>query len=190
MNIIFITAIFLSLFTTVAFAQNTSRQPSARPSPPSQATNRLEGAKLQVCQLRESAIKTRSERLIQLAATMQERFDATSERVKEYYTTRLLTEGKTVANYDSLVAQVQTKKDAVQTSLTNAQGDTTFSCTDSNPKTALMQFNEDMRSVLTALQEYRTAIKNLIVSINSVVGVENRTNPSTGAGSLNKGSNK
>ena len=58
MNIIFITAIFLSLFTTVAFAQNTSRQPSARPSPPSQATNRLEGAKLQVCQLRESAIKT------------------------------------------------------------------------------------------------------------------------------------
>ena len=164
-----ITAVSLSLlFTTATFAvgssnrpenpgsiaQNTTHQPSARPSLPSQAAARLEGAKLRACQARENAIKTRSERLTKLATTMQEKFDAIAKRVEDYYTSKLVPDGMTVPDYDALVADVQTKKTAVQTALTNAQnGVSGFNCTDNDPKTMLMQFNEDMKAVKSALQE-------------------------------------
>lgn len=210
LSVVSITTVSLSLlFTTATFAigtsnrpanagaaLNTTHQPSARPLP-SQATARLEGAKLQACQARENATKTRSERLTQLANTMQEKFDAIAKRVEDYYTTKVVPSGKTVSNYDSLVADVQTKKDAAQTALTNAQSDLSgFSCTDKNPKAMITKFNEDMKAVKSALQEYRMSVKNLIVGVHSVTGQENRTNPSNkpsqnpGQGNTNRGGNQ
>lgn len=212
LSVVSITTVFLSLlFTTATFAigtsnrpanagvaaQNTTNQPSARPSLPSQATARLEGAKLQACQARENATKTRSERLTQLANTMQEKFDAIAKRVEDYYTTKVVPSGKTVSNYDALVVDVQTKKNAVQTALTNAQSDLSgFSCTDNNPKAMITKFNEDMKAVKSALREYRMSVKNLIVGVHSVTGQENRTNPSNkpsqnpGQGNTNRGDNQ
>lgn len=214
LSVVSITAVSLSLlFTTATFAigtsnrpantgsgsaaQNTTHQPSARPSLPSQATARLEGAKLQACQARENATKTRSKRLTRLATTMQEKFDAIAKRVEDYYTTKVVPSGKTVSNYDSLVADIQTKKNAVQTALTNAQSDLSgFSCTDNNPKAMITKFNEDMKAVKSALREYRMSVKNLIVGVHSVTGQENRTNPSNkpsqnpGQGNTNRGGNQ
>lgn len=185
LSVVSITTVSLSLlFTTATFAigpSNRPAQPSARPSLPSQATARLEGAKLQACQARENAIKTRSGRLTQLANTVQQKFDAIAKRVEDYYTTKVVPSGKTVSNYDSLVADVQTKKDAVQTALTNAQNDLSgFSCTDNNPKAMITKFNEDMKAVKSALQEYRMSVKNLIVGVHSV----------TGQGNTNRGGNQ
>lgn len=210
--VVSVTAVSLSLlFATTTFAvkpsnlqekpdstaQDTFHHPSAHPSPPSQATTRLEKTKLRACQERENAIKIRSEKLTQLATVMQEKFDAIAKRAEDYYITKLVPQGKTVSNYDALVAYVQTKKDAVQTALTNAlDGISGFNCTDSDPKTMLMQFNEDMRAIKSALHDYRMSVKNLIVGVRSVTGQENRTNPSNkpsqhpGQGNTNRGGNQ
>lgn len=140
-----------------------------------QVQNRLTEAKLKACQAREKAIKKRSESLGKMAANMQEKFEAIAKRVEEYYTSKVVPSGKTVANYDSLVADIQTKKGAVQTALTAAQSNAgSFSCTSDDPKEQMRQFKADMRAVKSALKDYRTSIKNLIVAVHSVTGATER----------------
>ena len=141
---------------------------------------RLTEAKLKACQAREKAIKKRTEQLMKLATTMQEKFDAIAERVKEYYTSKVVPSGKTVANYDSLVADIQFKKEAVQTVLVTAQENAgSFACDGNDPKGQLAQFKDDMRAVKSALKDYRTSIKNLIVAVRSVIGTTERNNPTS-----------
>lgn len=90
---------------------------------------------------------------------------------------KVVPSGKTIANYDSLVADIQAKKSAVQTALSIAQNDAnSFSCTGDDPKGQLTQFRKDMQAVKKALKEYRTSIKNLIVAVRSVTGTIEREN--------------
>ncbi|MBI3397376.1 hypothetical protein HY045_02780 [Candidatus Woesebacteria bacterium] len=161
---------------------NVGSRPSGSPGIPQQAQNRLIDAKLKACQARENAIKTRSTHLGQLATTMEEKFDAIAKRVEEYYTTKVVPSGKTVSDYDALVADIQTKKTAVQTALTQAQADSTgFSCTGDDPKGQMTLFRKDMQAVIQALKDYRTSIKSLIVAVHSVTGTTERTSPSPSA---------
>lgn len=140
--------------------------------------NRLTEVKLKACQAKENGIKKRIGQLGKLATNMQEKFSAVEGRVEEYYTAKVLPSGKTVANYDSLVADIQTKKGAVQAALSQAQGDAgNFACGNDDPKGQLTQFKDDMRAVKSALKDYRTSIKNLIVAVRSVTGTTERANP-------------
>ena len=141
-----------------AAARNTRRQ------------THLTEVKLKVCQNRETAIKKRAENLGRLANSMLEKFAAHAQRVEEFYTTKVVPSGKTVANYDSLVADIQTKKAAVQAGVTQAQGSLgSFDCTGNDPKGQLTQYKSNMLAVKSALKDYRTAIKNLIVAIRSAI---------------------
>ncbi|MCX6725943.1 MAG: hypothetical protein NT052_01320 [Candidatus Shapirobacteria bacterium] len=146
---------------------------------PTQAQNRLTEAKLKACQAQENAITQRMIRLMELVTTMEGKFDAIAQRTKEYYTSKVVPNGKTVTDYDALVTTIQTKKDAVQTALTTAQTNSNgFSCVGNNPKGLLTQFRTDMQAVKKALQDYRTSIKNLIVAVRSVTGTTEKANPS------------
>ena len=151
--------------------------------PAQAATNQahLADAKLRSCQAKEDAIKKRASRLTQLATTMEGNFDKHAQRVEDYYTSKVVPSGKTVANYDSLVADIQAKKSAVASALTTAQNDATnFSCTGADPKSQLTQFRKDMQAVKRALKDYRTSIKNLIVAVRSVTGTtesESKSSP-------------
>ncbi|MBI5465227.1 hypothetical protein HY946_01300 [Candidatus Gottesmanbacteria bacterium] len=138
--------------------------------------NRLTNAKLKACQARENAIKKRTEHLGQLANTMMEKFDAIARRVEEYYTTKMVPGGKTVVNYDGLLSDIQTKKGAVQTALSQTQANTSsFACTSADPKGQLTQFKDDMQAVIKAFKDYKTSLKNLIVAVRSVTGTTERT---------------
>ena len=134
---------------------------------------KLQEAKLQACQAREEGIKNRSTHLTNLAKNIEDKFDAILTRVQNYYTNKVVPSGKTLSNYDTLVSNIQTKKTAVQTALTKAQNDVaTFSCTSGSPKDAMLKFKTDMLAVKQALKEYRTSIKNLIVSVHGVTETE------------------
>jgi len=146
------------------------------------AETKLTEAKLKACQNREAAIQKRSTQLTKTAENMLTKFDSIATRVETHYTSKVVPSGKTVSNYDALVAEIATKKSTVQKDLNKANTDAAaFSCTSDDPKGILTQFRTDMQAVKQDLKDYRTSIKNLIVAVRSVTGTtESTSNSSTG----------
>ena len=135
---------------------------------------RLEGIKLRSCQARENAINNRINSLTRLTGNMEVKFASISARVQEYYSSTLVPDGKTLSNYDSLLSDISAKKDAVDAALATAKAlGEDFSCQADNPKSLFTTFRENMQAVKSALKEYRTSIKNLIVAIRTLNSEEN-----------------
>jgi hypothetical protein len=118
-----------------------------------------------------------------LVSKIIERFDDIAARVENFYTSKLVPKGKTLGNYDALVADIQSKKTAVNAALTKAQSDINgFSCTADDPKGLLRQYRLDMQAVKGALQDYRKSIKNLIVAVRGLVGASETATPTMSPG--------
>lgn len=152
---------FLFLLSLVFVTPTFAAKPSSLPTP--------SDGKVRACQARQDAIKNRMESLVKMAANMEEKFDSIANRVKDFYTNKVLSTGKTVANYDTLVSNIQTKKDVVKSDLNKARSDVdSFNCETGDPKTLFNQFRLDMQMVKKALKDFRTSIKNLIVAVHSI----------------------
>ena len=161
--------------TTQAVNSQMEKAKEAMQAKREKAKSQLDAAKLKVCQAREKGITTTMTNLNTRGTEHLAVFTKIADRVEAFYTSK----GKTVANYDTLVADVNAKKSAAETAIANAKASgTTFSCTDSNPGMAAQQFKDAHASVVKALQDYRTAIKNLIVAVKSV---QSDANTSTSA---------
>jgi len=133
------------------------------------------------CSARENTIKTRLINLTTFAENMAIKFDAIANKVKLYYTTTVLPNGKSINNYDSLVENIKTNKDTVTTTLTKAQNDANnFTCSETDPLQQMEIIREDMQTVKQALKDYRSAIKNLIVAIRPVSQDQVISSPSAG----------
>jgi len=134
--------------------------------------------RMQACKAREVSIKNRMNHLTQLATEMQAKFDRHAQKVEDYYNNKVVPGGKTVDNYDELVASIDAQKTAVTDALGEAQTTAdAFSCENGKPKEQVKQFREDMQTAKRALKAYRSAIKDLIVAIRSVNGAGDNANP-------------
>jgi len=149
----------LALLASPVLAQ----KPSPFPTP--RGTGLTNGA-LRACEARQDAVKNRMMSLTNLATNIEKVFDSIATRVETFYTDKVLPSGKTVSNYDALVAAIAAKKTVVDTDLASAQTMVNeFSCTTGSPRTLLTQFRVDMQKVKSDLKDYRTSIKNLIVAV-------------------------
>lgn len=129
------------------------------------AGEKLSAAKLKACENRKANINNRMTRISERATKHLEVFNAISERAQTFYTEK----GKTLTNYDQLVANVTAKKAAAESVIASMTTATTeFTCDGVNPKQTVEEFRTGHKSAITALKEYRTAIKDLIVGIKSV----------------------
>jgi len=125
-----------------------------------------EHANPRACQAKEDAVKKRSLQLVKLATNMEVRFDTIAARVENFTTSS----GKTIPNYNALLADIAAKKAAVSAALVTSQADAAnFSCTSNDPKGQLVKFRLDMQVVKDALKNYRSSIKNLIVTVRTTV---------------------
>lgn len=125
---------------------------------------RLEGAKLKACEAREKRIEATMGQMTKRGENHIAVFTKIADRVKAFYEEK----GRTVANYDELVAAVDTKKAAAEEAVGQAQSvSDVFSCDSDNPKIASQEFREAHQAQVAALKEYRTAVKNLIVGVKS-----------------------
>lgn len=166
-------AVFLSVTIVNAAAAN---KPLAATTGQAIAAQKLTEAKLKVCQNKEAAIKKRGAQLTNMVNNMLIKFDSITTRVETYYTDKVLPSGKTVSDYDALVAEIAAKKSAVQTDLDKASIDAAaFVCTSDDPKGQLTQFRIDMQAVKQGLRDYRISIKNLIVAIRSIIDTTEST---------------
>ncbi len=142
---------------------------------------KLDERKLKVCQTKEKVLGNRLGSLTRMTENMLEKFDRIAIRVKEFYTNKVVTAGGSVSNYDALVADIDVKKAAVETALASAKTNSeSFSCDSDDPKGVLTRFRENMQAVKSALKDYRTSIKNLIVAVkNAAKTAEPSPSPET-----------
>ncbi|OGY22299.1 MAG: hypothetical protein A2126_03930 [Candidatus Woykebacteria bacterium GWB1_45_5] len=129
---------------------------------------RLDQVKLKVCQKKQAGIKKRSQSLARRANLITNRFDRITTRVKEYYTNKLGSKGVTIENYDQMVADIATKKEAVDVALKKAESTAKdFSCDSDNPKGQIQAFRQDMINVIRALKEYKKSVINFLVAVRT-----------------------
>lgn len=160
-------ALLLVVARTTSAGNHESRVPI---NVPTTGTEAQEEGMERACEAVEESIQTRNDQIVLLAETILTKFDNISERVQEYYTTELVPEGHEVENYDALLADIEDKRADVEAALDEAASSAeNFDCDLSDPKTSVLAFKDDMLGVIDALQEYRLAIKDLIVAVNTVV---------------------
>lgn len=162
--IAFLLSLIYLIFVPRTFAQTAS-------SPSADKTERKEARMLKVCQVHERNIKNRLDSLIRLVTNQETKFDAIATRVETRYTEKLVPKGKTLSNYNDLVADIAAKKAAVDSALNTAKSDVaSFSCTAPDPKSQLTTFRKDMQSVKRALKDFRKSVRNLIVAVRTLSG--------------------
>jgi hypothetical protein len=129
------------------------------------AGEKLTAKKLKACENRQANINERTTRISDRGTKHLALFTSIAERAKAFYVKK----GNVLANYDTLVADVEAKKVAAQTTVdTIATSKATFTCEGNDPKLAVDDFKAKLTLRNNALKEYRTAVKNLIVGIKSV----------------------
>lgn len=129
------------------------------------AKTRLEGARLRACQARTKTVTNLMSRIASRGQKQLDLFTAIAQRTQNFYEKS----GKTLSNYDELVAEVTTKKAAAQEAVTAVKNSTTqFDCDGDDPKGTASHFKEHMQAQNEALKAYKTAVKNLIAGVKSV----------------------
>lgn len=129
------------------------------------AHGKLVDVKLRVCENRQKAITNIMSRIADRGQRQLTLFGTIAGRVEAFYTTK----GKTLSNYDALVADVNAKQAAAQTTVDTVKSDSTgFDCTGTDPKGFVSTFKDSLKSEISALKVYRTSVKNLTVGVKSV----------------------
>jgi hypothetical protein len=130
---------------------------------------KLADVKLKVCQKREASINRKMQNMAARGQRQIEVFNTIAERTQAFYAKN----GKTLANYNALVADVAAKKAAAQAAVAdNKAKSVSFKCDGSDPKGAAQSFKASLTAEQAALKAYKTAVKNLIVGVKSVVKTE------------------
>lgn len=130
-----------------------------------EAKTRLADVKLKVCQNRQKAITNIMARISDRGQKQVDLFGTIADRTEAFYTEK----GKTLSNYDMLVADVAAKKVNAQTAVDNTKSASTeFNCDGADPKGAVATFKNNLEVQNGALKDYKTAVKNLIVGVKSV----------------------
>lgn len=164
-------AMAVGLLDSHASAQATDAQTAVQ--------TRLDAVKLKVCQIREKSIDNIMARIADRGQKQLDLFSSIATRVETFYTNK----GKTLSNYDALVADVNAKQAAAQTAVDTVKADkASFKCDGADPHGAADVFKNDLKLEISALKDFRTSVKNLIVGVKSVQGTtqSSANSPTTG----------
>lgn len=141
------------------------------------AQTRLTDAKLKSCQNRETAINNIMSRLSDRGQKQLDLFSSIADKTEAFYVQK----GNTIATYDALIADLATKKTTAEATVATVNSDsTTFKCDGTDPKGVASIFKDSLKAEITALKDYKTAVKNLIVGVKSAQSATALSNTTTG----------
>lgn len=141
------------------------------------AQTRSADAKLKACQNHEKAVTNIMARIANRGQKQTDLFTKIADRTEAFYTNK----GKTLSNYDVLVADVTAKKTDAQAAVDATKATSVeFKCDGTDPKGVASTFKEQLKTQNDALKAYKTAVKNLIVGVKSVQSTTAAAQSSTG----------
>lgn len=122
----------------------------------------------QACEARMANVQTRSQNMVHTATTLMSRIGAIETKVEEFYQNRLVNAGLELENFDDLQAQIQAKQRVVEMNMEDAtKTAANFNC-NNDPRGQVNQFGTQMRTVTRAMNDYKTAVRNMLVAIHRV----------------------
>lgn len=125
---------------------------------------KLESKKLEACQKAQAKINATIARLADRSQKQYDLYTTTFNRVKTFYVDKQLS----IANYDSLVAEVNAKQAAASAALANIKSTTvTIDCSGDDPKGSTQTFKSRVDSAGTPFKDYHSAVKKLIAAIKA-----------------------
>lgn len=131
-----------------------------------EAEGRLQGTKMTLCENHKDVITAIMARIADRGQKQTDLFATIATRVETFYTKS----GKTVTNYNTLVADVNAKHTAALAAVAKIKADSnTFTCSATNPQGIVTSFKSDLKLEISALQAYRTSVRNLTVAVKTVV---------------------
>lgn len=144
-------------------------------TPGSQASGHLPSGRLKACQNRQKAINTILGRIVTRGDNQLQLFNTIAQRVEAFKTSKNVT----VANYDQLLATLQTDQTKATNDLAAMKTNDTLDCTGSNPQGMVSAFQTDLKTEISDLKTYRTDVKNLIVAVKTAVTSTSSTSTSS-----------
>jgi hypothetical protein len=88
-----------------------------------------------------------------------------ADKAEAFYTKS----GKSLSNYNALVADVNAKKSAAQAAVNVVKSDqASFKCDGADPKGTANTFKDDVKKMESAIKDYKTSVKSLIAGIKTV----------------------
>lgn len=157
-----------------------SKLPTQAVSGKANGSAHMTAGKLRACQNRQNAITNIMTRIDTRAQNQITLFSTIATRVETFYTKQ----GKTLSNYSQLVAAVNTTQAQATSDFATVKTNSTFSCSSSNPMGMVMSFQGYLKTEISDLKNFKTAVKNLIVGVASANGVSvSASSQSTGQGS-------
>lgn len=118
-----------------------------------------------VCEQRKVSINNKVTAFSKSADNILTRFDVVYTRVKAFKTDKKAD----VANYDALIAAADAKQAAATEAVAALkETSTTFDCASTDPAQTLATIKAATVDARTALKEYRTSIKNIVVALAQV----------------------
>ena len=160
---------------TANAATNTSTNQSKVPSPGTNGKANAANGLQKACQNRQVAITNIMTRIDMRANNQINLFSTIASRVEAFYTKQ----GKTVSNYPALVAAVDQAQTTATTEFSTLKTNTGFTCSKSNPKAMVLTFQSYLKTEISDLHAFKTAVKNLIVGVATANGVKVSTTQST-----------
>lgn len=121
--------------------------------------------RLEQCQKREARINEKMQKIAERKAAQVEVFNKIAERTIAFYEENALV----LSNYDELSADVSAKKGVVEAEIANLKSTVVdFECDSEDPLKVSEAFKSAREAVVTAMKDYKTSVKNLIVGVKSV----------------------
>lgn len=138
-------------------------------------TNRATSAselKLQACEVHRKVINLRQTNIITHTNNVQDRLGKLVVAVENFYTQKLVPQGKTIANYDALVSDVGAKNTALTTALDKVKADTDgLTCEKDQAKGQFATFRTDVQSLIKAVKDYRQSVIQLFQAVKKAAGL-------------------
>jgi hypothetical protein len=125
---------------------------------------KLEAKKLEICQKKQTSINKVMGNITDHKTKQAEVFSKIADRVQAFYEEKSLS----VDNYDELVKAVDDANAKVLAEIENLEAsDVDFMCDSADPLKVSDAFKGAREGVVSAMKEYKTAVKDLIVGVKN-----------------------
>jgi len=142
---------------------------SKKASAGARKVQKLSEVRLRLCNARAKNISMRFNKLVSMGNKSHDVSHARIEKVDNFYNDKLVSEGFSLDNYETLKTDMDTKEANVHSILDKIEANgQSFSCDSEDPKGQADTFRDDMKTLISANKDYRVSVRKFVVAVRDL----------------------